>query len=289
MKPILQLSYPARMLSPLHTGVAVIPALLLTLAFTTGSARAQTTTTAPAPAAEPAQAQAQAEGPAADDFDPSDLTNPLSGLPAPEAPAPPPLPTDPDLPRPFDPSNVFAAFKSSPFNRAVNLSESLVLTGMAYVDGKPMATLLDKESKKTYVVTEVPNASGWTLTEATPTTDLKRLQVKVNVAGEVVTIRHDSESQQEAMKKHKTAPGGSGGGEGERRGGEDRGFSRDRRGPPPEAVERYNKLSDGAKEKLRKHFTENRERVMNMNPEERKAYMEKSFKKIADEDESSRK
>jgi hypothetical protein len=54
-------------------------------------------------------------------------------------------------------------------------------------------------------------------------------------------------------------------------------------------MERYNKLSDKAKEKLRSHFTENRERIMNMNPEERKSYMEKTFKKVAEEDESSRK
>ena len=234
-----------------------------------------------------AQTPAPAE---VEDVDPSDLTNPLSGLPAPEAPTPPPLPSDPDLPKPFDPTVVTTALKTSPFNRAVNLSESLVLTGMAYVDGKPMATLLDKESKKTYVVSEVPNASGWTLAEATPTTDLKRLQVKVNVAGEVVTIRHDTESQDEAMKKHKTAPGGTPSNEGDRRGGDER-FSRggERRGPPPEVIERYNKLSDDAKDKLRKHFTENRERLMNMNPEERKSFMEKSFKKIAEDDESKRK
>ena len=232
----------------------------------------------------PAQTAAPEE-----EVDLSELTNPLSGLPAPEAPARPALPTDPDLPQPFDPSQMSTTLKTSPFNRAVNLSESLVLTGMAFVDGKPMATLLDKESKKTYVVSEVPNASGWTLAEATPTTDLKRLQVKVNVAGEVVTIRHDTESQEEAMKKHKTSPGGTSSGGDERR-GEDRGFSRgERRGPPPEVMERYNKLSDGAKEKMKQHFTEHKDRLMNMNPEERKSFMEKSFKKIAEEDEAKRK
>lgn len=231
-------------------------------------------------------AQDQA-APAVEEVDPTELTNPLSGLPAPEPPPRPALPSDPDLPQPFDPSQMSTALKTSPFNRAVNLSESLVLTGMAYVDGKPMATLLDKESKKTYVVSDTPNPSGWTLAEATPTTDLKRLQVKVNVAGEVVTIRHDTESQEEAMKKHKTAPGSNSSGHEERR-GDDR-FSRERRGPPPEAVERYNKLSDGAKEKLRQHFTENRDRIMNMNSEERRSFMEKSFKKIAEDDEKNRK
>jgi len=221
-----------------------------------------------------------------DTFDPSDLTNPLVNVPVEPAPATA-LPSDPDLPQPFDPNQLAMVVQASPFNRSVNLSDSLVLTGVAYVEKKPMATLLDKVTKRTYVVSDSPNEVGWTLVEATPTTDLKRTQVKVNVAGEVVTIRHDSEAQMETMKKNKTAPGGNNSpGPEERREG---GYSRDRRGPPPEVMERYNKLSDKAKEKLRSHFTENRERIMNMNPEERKSYMEKTFKKVAEEDESSRK
>ena len=218
-------------------------------------------------------------------FDPADLANPLANIPVEPAPAPT-LPTDPDLPQPFDPNQLAMVVQASPFNRSVNMSDSLVLTGVAYVEKKPMATLLDKETKRTYVVSENPNEVGWTLVEATPTTDLKRTQVKVNVAGEIVTIRHDTEAQMESMKKGKTSPGGQSNKE-ERR--EEKGFSRDRRGPPPEVMERYNKLSDKAKEKLRSHFTENRERIMNMNPEERKAYMENTFKKVAAEDESSRK
>lgn len=239
----------------------------------------------------PALITAQEPAPA-EPFDPSELTNPLASIPmepAPAAvptPAAPAAPTDPDLPQPFDPAALAAVVQTSPFNRAVNMSDSLVLTGLAYVEKKPLATLMDKETKKTYVVSETPNPQGWTLVEATPTTDLKRTQIKVKVAGEVVTIRHDNQLQMD-MRKHKTAPGGTSSG-GDRDRGGDGGFRGERRGPPPEAVERYNKLSDGAKEKLRSHFTENRERIMNMNPEERRAYMETSFKRIADEDEKGR-
>jgi hypothetical protein len=159
---------------------------------------------------------------------------------------------------------------------------------VAYVQGKPMATLLDKESKKTYVVSDEPNPSGWTLTEAPHSSDIKRMQVKVNVAGEIVTIRHDTEAQDESMKKGKMSPGGPSSSSGESR-PEDRGFKRDHRGPPPEVMQRYQALSDDAKGKLRKTFEDNRERLTNMNPEERRAFMEKTFKTVAEEDEAKRK
>lgn len=219
--------------------------------------------------------------------DPSDLANPLAEFPAGNAaPAKPAGPVDPDLPQPFDPSTITKAMKTSPFNRSVNMSDNLVLTGVAYVEGKPMATLLDKESKKTYVVSEDPNPNGWTLTEAPHTQDIKRMQVKVNVAGEIVTIRHDNDLQNEQMKKGKSAPAG---GPPPSARPEDRGFRRDQRGPPPEVIQRYQALSDDAKNKLRKTFEENRERITNMNPEERRAFMEKNFKTIAEEDEAKRK
>jgi len=222
-----------------------------------------------------------------EEVDPSDLANPLADFPA-EATTKPATPSDPDLPQPFDPSLITKAMKTSPFNRSVNMSDSLVLTGVAYVEGKPMATLLDKDSKKTYVVSDEPNANGWTLTEAPRTSDIKRMQVKVNVAGEIVTIRHDNEAQEESMKKHKTAPGG-GPPPPSSNGGEDRGFKREHRGPPPEVMQRYQALSDDAKNKLRKTFEESRERIMNMNPEERRSFMEKTFKSVAEEDEAKRK
>lgn len=62
----------------------------------------------------------------------------------------------------------------------------------------------------------------------------------------------------------------------------------ERRGPPPEVVARYHKLSDEAKDKLRQHFAESRERIGKMSPEERKSFMEQLFNKIAAEDEAKR-
>ena len=133
-----------------------------------------------------------------------------------------------------------------------------------------------------------PIHRGWRLEEIKPTASIKFSQVKVNIGGEIVTIRHDNEAQDELMKKHKITPG-SGASPPPPPSGNDKGFQRERRGPPPEVMERYNKLSDDAKSRLRKTFEDSRERIMNMSPEDRRTFMENNFKKIAEEDEKNKK
>ena len=55
---------------------------------------------------------------------------------------------DPDLPQPFDPNALAAVTTSSPFTRMVNMSDNLVLTGIAYIDGKPVATIFKPSSSE---------------------------------------------------------------------------------------------------------------------------------------------
>ena len=196
-----------------------------------------------------------------------------------------PAAKDPDLPQPFNMKLLTPLIANNPFNRVVNLSESLVLTGMAAVDGKPMVTLMDKVLKRTYVVTDEPNEDGWKLAEAPAQVPLKRAQVKISIGSEVVTIRHDSESQDESMKKDKHSPGG-GTPAGDPK---DRGYNRGQRGgPSPEMRERWDKLSDSAKEKAKSLFRDNRERVTNMTDEQRRAFFESNFKTIEQADTASR-
>ena len=96
---------------------------------------------------------------------------------------------DPDLPQPFDLGVAKQMLANPPFTRPLNLSESLTLTGVAYVQGKPVATVKDTSTNKSYVVTtEEPNVLGWRLTEATPATQLRRAEVKLAVGGEIVSI-----------------------------------------------------------------------------------------------------
>ena len=200
--------------------------------------------------------------------------------------AAPPAAKDPDLPQPFDTRTLAPLMANSPFNRAVNLSDSLVLTGMATVDGKPMVTLMDKDQKRTYVVTDEPNENGWKLAEAPPHVDLKKAQVKISIGSEVVTIRHDREGQEESMKKDKHSPGGSPAHEPS---SNDKGYKRSpRTGPSPEQRERWEKLSDSAKEKVKGIFRDNRERLSSMTDEQRRTFIESNFKNIEEADTANR-
>lgn len=97
---------------------------------------------------------------------------------------------DPDLPQPLDMSFSRELVENSPFTRAVNLAESLQLTGMAFIDGKPVVTVRDRDTKKSYVITGEPNMLGWKLVAATPRSDMRRAEAQIIVGTEVVNLRY---------------------------------------------------------------------------------------------------
>ncbi|MEY4483035.1 MAG: hypothetical protein RL693_487 [Verrucomicrobiota bacterium] len=193
---------------------------------------------------------------------------------------------DPDLPQPFDAAVAEPLLSSSPFTRSLNLSDSLVLTGIAYIEGKPIATVLNKATKESFIVSEVPNVQGWKLAETSATVALNKTQAKIMVGNEIVTIRYSEEQlTPEAMKKGGFKPGQGGGGE---QHGDDRGARRDYPRPDPETIKRWQNLSDDAKNKLRERMMESREKLQNASPEERKAHMEKILEKAEKEDRKSK-
>jgi hypothetical protein len=200
---------------------------------------------------------------------------------------------DPDLPQPFDPRSLSGLLQSPPFTRTVNLSDSLVLTGMAYVDKKPVASLLDTETKKTYVVSEEPNAVGWRIAEATPASKLARAQLKLQIGSEVVSIRYNQEGIDNTLKDGKPAPFSTSRGPRDERGPSDgdKGYKRSMRGPSEEDRKRYESLSEGAKEKVRNLFRDPglRDKLGNMSDDERRTYIRSQVDKIESEDKKSRK
>lgn len=194
-------------------------------------------------------------------------------------------PVDPELPQPFDAAVTEPLLIASPFTRSLNLSDSLVLTGIAYIEGKPVATVLNKATKESYVVSEESNAQGWKLAETSATVALNKTQAKIMVGTEIVTIRYSEEQlTPEAMKKGGFKPGQGGGGGGGDQRQEDRGPRREMPRPDPETIKRWQNLSDEAKNKLRERMNESREKLQNATPEERKAHMEKILEKAEKED-----
>jgi hypothetical protein len=195
------------------------------------------------------------------------------------APAPTPAaPTDPDLPQPVDLNQAQNMVTNSPFTRVLSLSDSLILTGIAYIEGKPVATILNKATKESYVVSEEPNAQGWKLADTSASRTLNRTQAKLVVGSEIVTVRYSDEQtspEAAANQKGRGGPPGSDGGD-RPRGSYSRGSEEDR--------QRFMALSDNARSKFIEKMRESREKMGNASPEERSTYVKKVFEKVERDD-----
>lgn len=99
-------------------------------------------------------------------------------------------PVDPDLPQPLDAGFVTSLVSQSPFTRSVNLEQTLQLTGVAYINGRPVATVLNKQTKERVLLTEEPNAQGWRLLAVEAGTDPTLTQVKVMIGPETLSMHY---------------------------------------------------------------------------------------------------
>lgn len=212
---------------------------------------------------------------------PSDSLDPT----LPPAPVPA-APVDPDLPQPFDVESLGSIVENSPFTRIVSISDSLVLTGMAYVDGKPVVTIFDKSQKQSMVVSDDPNLKGWKLIDAQHAEKIDRAQAKISIGGETFSIRHDAAAlTPDAMRKDKSDRGDRGGSSssGDR-------YRSSSRGPSEEDRKRYEAMSEGAKEKVKNLFREKMsdEKFRNAPEEERRNIIKSAIEKIERDDKSGK-
>ncbi len=117
-----------------------------------------------------------------------------SPLPTPTAEAAA-LPESFGLPEEITEDHFTALKQHSPFLRTLDLSKSLIITGVARIGNEPVATLLDRESSKTSIVSRnAVNAEGWQLVEVTGNlSDIETLTAKIKMAGgsEIFSIRYE--------------------------------------------------------------------------------------------------
>lgn len=99
-------------------------------------------------------------------------------------------PVDPDLPQPLDAGFVTSLVSQSPFTRSVNLEQTLQLTGVAYINGRPVATVLNKQTKERILLTEEPDARGWRLLGVDAGADPANTQVQVMIGPETLTMHY---------------------------------------------------------------------------------------------------
>ncbi len=181
------------------------------------------------------------------------------------------------LPQTVEASDYTAMQTQSPFFRSLNLSDSLILTGVARVDNEQVATLLNKETNETFVVSSQLNSQGWKMVELKNDPDLEKVAAKVSVeGGEVVTIRYSEVS----LKPGQTRPGGGPPVEETQSRGKGRGDGEGRRGPPPEMREKMGQLSEEQRGKLFEKMREYREKNPDMPREEMGKFMMKTMEKM---------
>lgn len=185
-----------------------------------------------------------------------------------------------------EPGDFSALQGQSPFLRSVNLSDSLILTGLAMVNDEQVATLLNKETKETYVVSSKLNSQGWKMVELKSDPDLEKVAAKVAIeGGEVVTVRYaewqlkPGESKPGAGPSTEQGPSpgpggmrGPGGGDGDGDG--------ERRGPPPEFREKMSQLSEEQRGEMFRKMSELREKQPEMSREDRGKLMSEMMDKM---------
>lgn len=117
----------------------------------------------------------------------------LAVLQAQEPTAPIPVTPDDDLPQPISAQDTADLLTNSPFTRSLDLEDSLQLTGVAYVDGRPVVTVYDRETKQSILVSEEPNAHGWSLRDVSAPSDLHGTQATVMIGQEIVHLGYGDE------------------------------------------------------------------------------------------------
>lgn len=208
----------------------------------------------------------------------------LTCLSADDMPVPVPVPADPDLPQPFDPAAFLPMLRSSPFNRVVDYTDTLQLTGVAWVDGKPMATFQDRQTKRQIVVSDQANAQGWKLSEVNLSEDLRDYEIKLQVGDEQFAFRYN-EAQITPVAKAGTASRGV------QASNAPRITSTDSRGSAPSrstsaylssADQEYYRhgMSKEARDKFRESMREHQDKMDKMTDAQRSAYSQKIFNKI---------
>jgi hypothetical protein len=196
---------------------------------------------------------------------------------------------DEAAPAPLEEEVFEGLMSSSPFTRSLGVSDSLILTGIAWHGNEVYATLLDTKTQGSQVVSQTPNGAGWRLLEVGG--DPERLQTwtaRIQIpGGETVAIRYQPPPP--PAKRSGSGSRGSGGSSGSAGSGSTElssaqrdeakkaavnykeGFSGDGypRQPPPETVAKLSRLSTDQREEINQRMMEMRNRGLSMDDRRR--------------------
>ena len=157
-------------------------------------------------------------------------------------------------------SDFEALRKTSPFTRVLSLSETYALRGVARINGEQVATLYNRETKKTVVVTpDGTNDAGSALVDVSRAPQLDAVTARISFAGDEAELKYEISQIHPEPKGGPGAPGAPGGKppEGEQR------------GPSKEDIERYKALPEEKQAKLREYIGAVMKNYPNLSREER--------------------
>ncbi len=172
-----------------------------------------------------------------------------------------PVETIPADPAPDAPSasDFEALRKTSPFTRVLSLPETYALRGVAKINNEQVATLYNRETKKTVVITrDGNNEAGISLVGVTAATQLDGVTAKISFAGDEAELKYETSQLYPAPKSQPGAPGQSG-----------RPPEGEQRGPSPQDIERYKALPEEKQAKLREYIGHVMRNYPNLSREER--------------------
>ncbi|MEO0445175.1 MAG: hypothetical protein AAF191_03765 [Verrucomicrobiota bacterium] len=188
-----------------------------------------------------------------------------------EGPPPPPM-------EPVTEDDFRVLQEHSPFSRSVDLSGTLGLTGVAWIEGEWVATLVDLKTKKTLLVSKSENKFGWELVDVRGDIDqLNSLTAELRVAGEVISVAYHKTTFDPTSRLGRGGPPLSNREQDEaRRSARDfkRGFSADgfRDKPPKEVAEKLARMSIQQRENLNRYMLQLRNKGLE-SEERRKIYV----------------
>ena len=176
------------------------------------------------------------------------------------------VPTNPE-------ADDFAALReASPFVRILNPAEIYTLKGVATLDDQPLATLYNRETKKSLLVSpDKASDEGIKLVEVAGGEGLEGVTATVSFAGEEVELKY----QLQGLYPHTRGSGGPP----QRGGGSDDG---ERRGPSQQDIERYKQLSDENRNQLRQYIGHIMKTYPNMSREERGNMIRGAMTRLSD-------
>ncbi len=205
------------------------------------------------------------------------------GMPLPSASA-----DDSALPQPMSQTDFEALLANSPFTRSLGVSDSIILTGIAHIEGEIYATLLNTETLESQVVSKTANFQGWQLVGVTgDPAESRTWTAKIQIAGgQVVSVRYQKPPTKLVRAKSGSPGSSSGSGENlpplsssqvaEAKNAAvnyQEGFSSDGypRKPPAEMVQKLSRLSVGQREDINRQMLGWRNKGLGLD-ERRKIY-----------------